>query len=39
VDLFHVLYCSGAMCVGVLVQDEAVLQPAPTHIEQEQYNT
>ena len=39
VELFHGLYCSGSMCVGVVVW----LGPhhhnvTPTHIEPEQYN-
>ena len=36
VDLFHVLYCSGSMCVGVTVWFGWV---TPTHIEPEQYST
>ena len=31
VDLFHVMYCSGSMCVGeggILMQAETELQPA-----------
>ena len=39
VDLFHALYCSGSMCIGVLVLPP---QPnhtvTPIHIEPEQYN-
>jgi len=41
VDLFHVLYCFGSMCFGVV--DTTPPQPnhtvTPTHIEPEQYNT
>ena len=45
VELFHVLYCSGSMCVGVvwmgwcgiLMQAEAHTV-TPTHIVPEQYN-
>jgi len=38
IELFHGLYCSGSMCVGVTVwfgirmQAEALLQPACTNI-------
>ena len=48
VELFHVLYCCGTMCVGVTVwfslyKDTTPPQPnhtvTPTHIEPEQYNT
>jgi len=45
VELFHGLYCSGSMCVGVTVWfgwDTTPPQPnhtvTPTHIEPEQYN-
>jgi len=48
VDLFHGLYCSGLMCVGVtyagfsLHTDTTPPQPnhnvTPAHIEPEQYN-
>jgi len=49
VELFHGLYCSGSMCVGVMVLCVLVVwygtippQPnhnvTPTHIEPEQYN-
>jgi len=50
VELFHVLYCSGTMCVGVTVwfgwgglhPDTTPPQPnhnvTPKHIEPEQYN-
>jgi len=34
VELFHGLYCSGSMCVGVTV----TVTVTPTHIEPEQYN-
>ena len=41
-ELFHGLYCSGSMCVGVLHTDTTPPQPnhnvTPTHIEPEQYN-
>ena len=41
VNLFHVLYCSGSMCVGVTVWFGwvGVVSVTPTHIEPEQYNT
>ena len=43
VELFHGLYCSGSMCVGVTLHtDTTPPQPnhnvTPTHIEPEQYN-
>ena len=50
VELFHVLYCSGSMCVGVAVllcfslhKDTTPPQPnhnvTPTRVVPEQYNT
>jgi len=38
VELFHGLYCSGSMCVGVTLWFGWGGVITPTHIEQEQYN-
>ena len=39
VELFHGLYCSGSMCVGVTLWWCGPSQTTtPTHIEPEQYN-
>ena len=38
VELFHGLYCSGSMCVGVTLWFGCGNNVTPTHIEPEQYN-
>ena len=38
VELFHGLYCSGSMCVGVTLLPQPNHNVTPTRIEPEQYN-